>query len=483
MHTTLTVARCAPAVPAPTRLACDAAAAFGITLDDLPKRDAAPLQLDLAPGSLTVLTGASGSGKSTLRADIQRSFTESHLPMPASIVDPQTLRPGSRSCLDLLGGRAKSVDRALERLAQCGLADASAITARACSLSDGQRERLLLALAMQRAERLGRRMPVLLSIDELGARVDESTARSVARCLRRWLGRAHEAGLNCRVLVTTHRRAALDQLRPATLVRLSDLGEASVSREERAAPDFGELYAIERGSRADLRALAPLHYRPGAPATIARVLRCIDRSTGETAGVLSVSLSTLNGRWRELAWPGRYTSADRRSDAQRLCAEVRCISRVIVSPAHRSMGVARELIRAYLAEPLTVRTEAVSAMGRISPIFERAGMTAHSLEPAARHRRLMHAFEHVGIARWRLAQPSVLEPRLHTLSISDHCFIRTELSLWANATRATRRFTDAPLSAQLAVACRAISARPVAYTHDAKGPSPLEGEGGREADG
>jgi len=481
MHTTLTIARCAPAPVPPTRLACDAASALGLTIDDLPVRDAAPLALDLAPGSLTVLTGASGSGKSTLRADIHRAFTDAHAPLPASIVDPGTLRPGSRSCLELLGGRARSIERALDRLARCGLADAGAITARASTLSDGQRERLLLALAMQRAERLARNTPVLLSIDELGARVDDATARAMARCLRRWLAAQH--ALNIRAVITTHRLGAIDQLRPAAVVRLDALGRAAVSLDQRTPPAFESLYSIERGTRSDLRELAALHYRSGAPATVARVLRCTDRSTGRVVGVLAASLPTLNGRWREIAWPGRYQSEDRRRDAQRLCAEVRCISRVIVEPSHRAMGVAQRLIGAYLADPATPRTEAISAMGRVCPVFERAGMTAHAIEPARRHRRLLDAFDAVDIARWRLAQPSTLEPRLHMLPISDHRFIRTELSLWANASRATRRFTDAPLPMQLAVACRAITARPVVYTHDASCPSPLEGEGGRVADG
>lgn len=463
MHSILTIARSAPDVPAPTRLSCDAASSLGITLDDLPRRDSAPLPLDLAPGSLTVLTGPSGSGKSTLRADIHRAFVESHLPMPASVVDPANLRPGSRCCLELLGGRARSVERALDRLARVGLADASAITARASTLSDGQRERLHLALAMQRAERLARNTPVLLSIDELGARVDEPCARAMARCIRRWLEEHRD--LNIRAIITSHRAEAIAQLRPATIVRLSALGEAQITSDTRAPESFESIYSISTGTRADLAALSALHYRPGAPATIAKVLRCTERATGELVGVLAVSLPTLNGRWRNLAWPGRYQTGDRRDDAQRLTAEVRCISRVIVAPAHRSMGVARRLIESYLASPLTVRTEAVSAMGRISPIFERAGMTAHDLPPAARHQRLLDAFEHVGIARWRLAQPSTLEPRLHALPIADHQFLRTELSLWAGASRATRRYTDAPLRTQLPVACRTISARPVVYTH------------------
>ncbi len=470
MHTALTIARSAPAVPAPTRLSCEAASTLGITLDDLPTHDTAPIPVELAPGSLTVLTGPSGSGKSTLRADIHRAFTESHLPMPASIVDPAKLRPGNRSCLELLGGRAHDIDRALDRLARVGLADASAITARASTLSDGQRERLLLALAMQRAKRLARNTPVLLSIDELGARVDNACARAMGRCIRRWLD--DHKHLNIRAVITSHRTQAVRQLRPATVIDLGTLGQPRLITDTRKPQSFELLYHISQGTRADLKALVPLHYRPGAPATIAKVLRCIDIATGELIGVLSVSLPTLNARWRDHAWPGRYNTGDRRHDAYRLTAEVRCISRVIVAPAHRSMGVARQLIRAYLRDPLTPRTEAVSAMGRISPIFERAGMTAHDLPIASRHQRLLDAFEHIGIAHWRLAQPSTLEPRLHTLPIEHHQFLRTELSLWAGASRATRRYTEAPLRTQLSIACRTITTNPIAYTHSS--PSPLE---------
>ena len=466
---TLRIERTLHTNPAPTRLACDGASALGITLDDLPQRAHRALRLNLAPGSLTLVTGPSGSGKSTLLSDTRRCFAESVWPERAVVVDPSALRPGSRPCLDLLAGRHRHPERAsrcaLDRLARCGLADARAITARASTLSDGQRERLLLAMAMQRAERFARRSPVLLVVDELGGRVDEACARSVARCLRRWLAETHEQGLNIRAIVSTHRAGAIEQLRPGTHIHLSTLGDATVSEEGRQPPSFDDLYTITEGDRADLLALSPLHYRPGAPATITKVLRCVDRSSGELAGVLSVSLPTLNASWRDLAWPGRYRSADPRTDAHRLSKELRCISRVIVEPSHRSMGVASALIRAYLASPQTPATEAVASMGRVSPIFERAGMVAQPLPVAPRHRRLLDAFEACGIETWRLAQPSTLLPRVESLEPPARSLLRAELSRWANASRATRRLTDAGLPALLPVACRAITARPVAYTH------------------
>ncbi|XOV76365.1 MAG: hypothetical protein ACFHWZ_05420 [Phycisphaerales bacterium] len=153
---------------------------------------------------------------------------------------------------------------------------------------------------------------MLLVIDELGGRVDEACARSVARCLRRWLAETRERGLNIRVIVSTHRAGAIEQLRPGTHVHLSTLGDATVSEADRQAPSFDDLYTVTEGDRADLLAQSPLHYRPGAPATVTRVLRCFDRGTGELAGVLGVSLPTLNASWRDLAWPGRYRSTDPR---------------------------------------------------------------------------------------------------------------------------------------------------------------------------
>lgn len=468
-RTLLRITRTVHTDPPPTRLACDGASALGLTLDDLPRREHRALRLDLSPGSLTLVTGPSGSGKSTLLRDARRCFAESAWPERVVIVDPSALRPGNRPCLDLLAGRHRHPERAsrcaLDRLARCGLADARAITARASTLSDGQRERLLLAMAMQRAERFARRSPVLLVIDELGGRVDEACARSVARCLRRWLTEVDARGLDIRAIASTHRTGAIEQLRPGTHVRLSTLGDATVSEADRQAPSFDDLYTVTEGDRADLLALSPLHYRPGAPATVTRVLRCFDRGTGELAGVLSVSLPTLNASWRDLAWPGRYRSTDPRADAHRLTRELRCISRVIVEPSHRSMGVASALIRAYLASPQTPATEAVASMGRVSPIFERAGMIAQPLPIAPRHRRLLDAFEACHIEAWRLAQPSTLLPRVESLEPPARSLLRAELSRWANASRATRRLTDAGLPALLPAACRAINARPVAYTH------------------
>ena len=79
------------------------------------------------------------------------------------------------------------------------------------------------------------------------------------------------------------------------------------------------MLTITRGTIADLDRLAHLHHRPGRPATWSRVLVAhAAEGTGSPVGVLVVSMPTLNAPWRDLAWPGRFRSADKRADARRV---------------------------------------------------------------------------------------------------------------------------------------------------------------------
>ncbi len=85
---------------------------------------------------------------------------------------------------------------------------------------------------------------------------------------------------------------------------------------------LSQTITIGPGTRRDYGELAGLHYRAGPPATIALredgapcILAARD-GEGRLAGVLVVSMPTLNGSWRRLAWPGAYGGADKRRNAR-----------------------------------------------------------------------------------------------------------------------------------------------------------------------
>ncbi|MCA9293779.1 MAG: AAA family ATPase [Phycisphaerales bacterium] len=449
--------------PKPTRSVCVAASSLGVVLDDLaiePRPRA--LMLPWRGGESIAIVGPSGSGKSTLLGDVVahvKGRGERVVQLPRVVAD--------KACIDLVGGEPVE---AMRRLARAGLGDMRAFMCGAGQLSTGQRARLRLALAMQHAERCSRGgMATALVVDEFGATWDGATTRAMGMLLRRWLGEEGQQAV--RVVVASTDEAAVAALRPAHVVRLDARGGAAVVAGASARPRLH--VRIERGVAEDLAALAPLHYRAGSPATVVGVL--VARVGGARAGVLAVSMPVLNATWRQVAWGDRFATGDRRRDAARINRELRCISRVIVEPAYRSMGIARRLVEHYLAAPMTRRTEALAAMGHAAPFFEAAGMCAYHLPPAQRHARLLDAFEHVGVEAWRLATPGLVLERLHardrvgTQAFGATAFIERELRSWARRSGATASMAKGSVGALVEAAARLIVARPVAYAHCASG--------------
>lgn len=196
---------------------------------------------------------------------------------------------------------------------------------------------------------------------------------------------------------------------------------------------------VERGDIRDYDALASFHYRCGRPATRVLVLRAVDRRSGTLAGVLVISMPTLNGQWRGLAWPARYAGRDRRRCVRRLNREVRTISRVIVDPRYRSRGVASMLVRAYLSRPLTRRTEAVAAMGGVCPFFERAGMREVRTPAREGDRRLLASLRRHGLTLESLSRVGRVRSDL-VIELRRWC--RSRVGLRGSARRGPRRLAE-----------------------------------------
>jgi GNAT superfamily N-acetyltransferase len=175
--------------------------------------------------------------------------------------------------------------------------------------------------------------------------------------------------------------------------------------------------AISAGGWRDLNALAEWHYAAGPPATAEVFLRahlragCLPEPT--LAGILVVSRPGLAGWWRNRAWPGDYsarTPGGRTAALHRLNREVRTISRVIVDPRFRGLGIATALVRAYLADPATRRTEAPAAMGRLCPFFAAAGMREHHAGPDTPARELARTLRRLDVSRLDLLTGRRLRP-------------------------------------------------------------------------
>ena len=164
---------------------------------------------------------------------------------------------------------------------------------------------------------------------------------------------------------------------------------------------------IRRGGIEDYRRLAHFHYAPGHPATRAGVWVVTYRGGSEgrneyckmQIGNCKFSIEGVRGRRRRvsrvvavavLSYPTAALRARERAlglggprYGRKLAwanRNLRTISRVIVHPQFRGLGLAGRLVRRALRDAPVRYVEAVAAMGEVHPLFERAGM--RRIEPA-----------------------------------------------------------------------------------------------------
>jgi GNAT superfamily N-acetyltransferase len=146
------------------------------------------------------------------------------------------------------------------------------------------------------------------------------------------------------------------------------------------------------GTREDYLALERFHYLGRRPATFAQVVAARFIPAGSAtappaedhaAGAANPAAARVVGV-AVLSWPvahvperdlhlglGAWRMRDKLLLANR---EFRTISRVIVHPQFRGIGLAVELVRWLLAHCPTRYVDAMARMGRVHPLFDRAGM-------------------------------------------------------------------------------------------------------------
>jgi hypothetical protein len=421
-----------------------------------PKRMAIPLPR----GGVVLLTGPSGSGKSTLL----RRIGEAASPHLRVIRLDELPPPPDRPLVDLF---TRPLEATASLLALAGLGEAFVMIRRAGELSEGEKHRLAMARVVDAAELADG--PTLIAADEFAAALDRATARAAARRLARWV-----RGSNHTLIAATSHSDLLDSLHPEVLISLQAGEPLHVRCRRRAAPARtaddnehppaqAELGAgagagadglvIEPGTLDDLRSLAAHHYRAGHIIAATSVLRLVDRSCGRAsaradtgsspalAGVLAVVMPRLGCRARDAATGGRYARLPRGERAAAINREVRTIARVILAPAWRGRGLAVRLVRAALAaRPPGVRyTEALAAMGRVNPFFERAGMERIDLPRRACDARLDAALARAALDPLAAGSIDGFRAAVEGLATHARLALERELRSWFAASGVRRR--------------------------------------------
>jgi hypothetical protein len=124
---------------------------------------------------------------------------------------------------------------------------------------------------------------------------------------------------------------------------------------------------IEQATKEDYDYLKGFHYLQGNPAAVKHRFKLTYR--GETIGVIVYTLTFRALHFRNQLFP------EYKNNIQKVNSDILRISRVIVHPKFRGIGLAQELIRQTLPLVNAKLVECVAAMAKYNPFFEKAGMT------------------------------------------------------------------------------------------------------------
>ena len=163
------------------------------------------LDRSLRPGEIALITGPSGAGKSTLLCALTRRLRQARRRVIHA--DHRLLIP-ARPVIDHL---RSPLPCTLRLLARAGLGDATLLPRPASVLSDGQRWRLALAIALDRA---GGRRATLIA-DEFASTLDRTGAACIARSLARWIAQTPRL----RIIAATAHEDLLAPFNPHLLIR------------------------------------------------------------------------------------------------------------------------------------------------------------------------------------------------------------------------------------------------------------------------
>lgn len=331
-----------------TERTLDVAEAFGLGIDDEREhvlyRD---FELRLTQGGVVYITGDSGSGKSVLLRALGADLGEEAVDLDGVAVD------WGVSLIDSVAG---SFGEAVGLLSRVGLNDAFLFLRKYEELSEGQRYRYRIARMIDSGKKFW-------LADEFCSTLDRITAKVVAFNIQK-LARRSGATL---VVATTHTDLEAD-LCPSVLIRKGWGEEIEVEHWghiEASRCTVTEDISIREGSREDYRRLSHLHYRDsGLP--VPREIYAMDRA-GELVGVIVYSYPPVRAA-------GRRNAVGYSPKIDELNRDWAIISRVIVHPKYRTIGLGSRIVGETLGLQGCDNVELIAVMARYNPFAERAGM-------------------------------------------------------------------------------------------------------------
>jgi hypothetical protein len=253
-------------------------------------------------------------------------------------------------------------------------------------------------------------------IDEFTSTLDRDTAKILAFNLQKFARKQHRA-----VIAATTHRDLLSDFAPNVHIHKRYGKEITVHYYPKAKATQCSLtrqMAIEPGTAADYKALCEFHYRAHRTPPTRKIFTL--KRKDELCGVIVYCYAPPMCFGRRQVWKGKIDALQR---------EVSVISRVIIHPKYRSIGLGEKLVRDSLALAGTDCVEAVAVMAKYNPFFERAGMRkiAES-KPSKAVAEALRKLETLGFDSALLGSSTYNQQKLQQTDTQTVTAILTELS-------------------------------------------------------
>jgi GNAT superfamily N-acetyltransferase len=183
----------------------------------------------------------------------------------------------------------------------------------------------------------------------------------------------------------------------------------------------------------DYKKLAHFHYRdsrigPFAAIFAIKPTKALGIRLGtETIGVIVYTMPSMGVELRNVATGNLFAGFDRGTRLALINKNIRCISRVVIEPRFRGLGLASRLVRETMPEMNVPIIESMAVMGLVNPFFEKAGMKAFTAKMPVRCVQLVEAFSIIGVEKEELIDAEGVQQKLDRLGRRGAEFIESQI--------------------------------------------------------
>ena len=335
--------------------------AFGLGVDEVKEftlfKD---FEIDIKPKDIVYITGESGSGKSVALRELAKQMNDEGL----KVVNLSEVVKSINTEVAIVDDIGDNLNDALFLLSKAGLSDAFIWLRKYGQLSDGQKYRYAVAKALEQDADV-------IVADEFGAVLDRDTAKIVAYNIQKQIRRLNKIF----ICATTH-TDLIEDLNPSVYIYKKYENGVDLQYKPFKEHEFSMVkdMVVEPGDKTDWDILSKWHYKSHKTGARTHIFRMVNKRTQELVGTIVYGMPPLALAGRN-AYTPIYGGKSTREKCQKLNREVRIISRVVITPKYRSLGLSAKLIKDSLPQTNMRFCELLSVMGNYNKFCEKAGMT------------------------------------------------------------------------------------------------------------